>query len=297
MAPTNPDTKLTFDQPTIAGQAAAQVIRRPKAADRDPARYNRRRRVLELLLGIGFPVAALLLWQAASVNGWISRFNYPAPTDIIREFRDTDDLWWTAIRVSVLERLLPGYLWGVLFGVLFGVVMGMSGLVRATLEPTLNALYTVPKLALISIFLIVLGFDNKPIIAVIAVTVFFFVWIQTQSAVTSIAPSYREAASSFGSGRWQMFRHVVLPASLPQIFVGLRIAGGVAVLTLIGAEFVFTPDQQGIGYKINNARTILDPPQAYVGLVVAGILGVVFTFVIRFLGRLASPWARDRSIG
>ena len=170
--------------------------------------------------------------------------------------------------------------------------MGMSRLVRATLEPTLNALYTVPKLALISIFLIVLGFDNKPIIAVIAVTVFFFVWIQTQSAVTSIAPSYREAARSFGSGRWQMFRHVVLPASLPQIFVGLRIAAGVAVLTLIGVEFVFTPDQKGIGYKINNARTIFDPPQAYVGLVVAGILGVVFTFVIRLVGRFASPGRR-----
>jgi sulfonate transport system permease protein len=175
--------------------------------------------------------------------------------------------------------------------------MVMSWIARATLEPTLNGLYTVPKLALISIFLIVLGFDNKPIIAVIGITVFFFVWIQTQAAVMSISPSYRDAAQSLGSGRWQMFRHVILPASLPQIFVGLRVAGGVAVLTLIGAEFVFTPDQKGIGYKINNARNILDPPQAYAGLVVAGILGVVFTFVIRLIGRFASPWARDRTIG
>jgi sulfonate transport system permease protein len=289
-----PEDRSTFDAPTTAGQVM-HIARRPKAADRDPGRYGRRRRVLELVLGIGFPLLMLVLWQAASVNGWISRFNYPAPTDIVREFRDTDNDWWEAIRISVVDRLLPGYVWGVLFGVLFGVLMGMSRLIRATLEPTLNALYTVPKLALISIFLIVLGFDNKPIIAVIAVTVFFFVWIQTQAAVVSISPSYRDAANSFGSGRWQMFRHVVLPASLPQIFVGLRIAGGVAVLTLIGSEFVFTPDSKGVGYQINYARTILDPPRAYVGLVVAGVLGVLFTFVIRILGRLASPWARDDS--
>lgn len=276
---------------------ANRIRREPTAADRDPGRHARRRRLTGLALGIGFPLVLLILWQIASVNGWISRFNYPAPTDIIREFLDTKGAWWKSIRVS-LSRLLWGYFWGVLAGIGLGVVMGMGRRTRATLEPTLNALYTVPKLALISIFLIVLGFDNKPIIMVIAVTVFFFVWIQTESAVMSISPSYREAARSLGSGRLQMFRHVILPASLPQIFVGLRVAGGVAVLTLIGAEFVFTPDSDGIGYRINNARTILDPKQAYVGLVVAGVLGVLFTFVIRVLDRLASPWVRkDTTVG
>jgi sulfonate transport system permease protein len=299
MAPSNPDTKITFDKNLLAGQAYAQVIRRPREADRDPVRYTRRRRIIELTLGIGFPIALLVLWQVASVNGWISRFDYPAPTDIIREMRDTFGSenerlnWWIDIRISIFERLLPGYLWGVVAGVGLGVLMGMSRLLRATLEPTLNGLYTVPKLALISIFLIVLGFDNKPIIFVIAITVFFFVWIQTQASVVSIEPSYREAARSFGSSRWQMFRHVILPASLPQIFVGLRIAAGVAVLTLIGSEFVFTPDSHGIGYRINYARTILAPKQAYVGLVVAGVLGVVFIWIIRILGRLASPWQRE----
>ena len=264
----------------------------PAPADRDPVRHSRRRRVTELVLGFGFPILLLSLWQAAAVNGWISRLHYPPPSDIFRDFLDDRDAWSTSIRVS-LGRLLWGYLWGVLAGIGFGVVMGMSWVARAAFEPTLNGLYTVPKLALIGVFLIVLGFDNTPIISVIAITVFFFVWIQTQAAVRSISPSYREAASSFGSSRWQMFRHVILPAALPQIFVGLRVAGGVAVLTLIGAEFVFTPDSDGIGYRINNARTILDPKQAYVGLVVAGVLGVVFTSVIRLLDRLTSPWVRE----
>jgi len=279
------------------GQLLANQIRRqPTSADRDPVRYSRRRRRLELVLGIAFPTVLLILWQAASINGWINRINYPAPSDILRNLLDNRDLWWDSVLVT-LNRLLWGYLWGVLFGITLGVLMGMSWVIRATFEPTLNGLYTVPKLALIGVFLIVLGFDNRPLIAVIAVTVFFFVWIQTQASVMSIAPSYQEAARSFGSGPWQMFRHVILPAALPQIFVGLRVAGGVAVLTVIGAEFVFTPDGDGIGYRINNARTVFDIPQAYVGLAVAGILGVVFTAIIRLLDRLTSPWARGKKIG
>jgi ABC-type nitrate/sulfonate/bicarbonate transport system permease component len=298
MAPTNPDTKVTFDKPTAAGHALSQIMRRPKAADRDPAKDNRRTRTIELTLGTLFPIALLVLWQVASVHGWINRIDYPAPTDIVSEMRRTfkDNIkgnWWDDIGVS-MSRLLWGYFWGSLFGIVFGVLMGMSRYVRATLEPTLNALYTVPKLALIGVFLLVFSLGNGPIIAVIAITVFFFVWIQTQEAVVAIGESYREAALSFGSNRWQMFRHVVLPASLPQIFVGLRIGGGVAVLTLIGAEFVYTPDSHGIGYRINLARTVYDPVQAYVGFVVAAVLGVLFTLVIGLVGRLVSPWVHQR---
>jgi sulfonate transport system permease protein len=279
-----------------AAKAVSRLVRQPRTADRDPVRHGRRRRIIEVTLGVAFPVALLALWQAASVNGWISRFDFPAPSDVVRELRDNRSAWWKDVRIS-LGRLLWGYAWGVLAGIVFGVVMGTSWVIRAMLEPTLNALYTVPKLALITVFLIVFGFTDRPVIVVIAVTVFFFVWIQTQSAIMSVGASYVEAARSFHAGRWQLFRHVLLPASLPQVFVGLRIAGGVAVLTLIGAEFVFTPDSMGIGYRINYARTILDPKQAYAGLVVAGVLGLLFTVVIRAAGRIVTPWVRnDRSV-
>ena len=88
-------------------------------------------------------------------------------------------------------------------------------------------------------------------IVVIAITVFFFVYLQTNAAVRGVGESFREAGLSLGAGRWQMFRHVIFPASLPQVFVGLRISAGVAVLTVIGAEFAYTPYSKGIGYRIN----------------------------------------------
>jgi sulfonate transport system permease protein len=287
---------------TTSGRTARVLRRLPRSADRDPERFTRRRRIIELSLAIGFPVVMLTLWQIAAVNDWIDRFSYPAPSDIIAEIRrgfqdNPKGNWWVDVGVS-LQRMLWGYFWGLLVGLFAGVTMGMSRTLRAMLEPTLSALYTVPKIALIGIFLIIFGFDNTPLIAVIAVTVFFFVWIQAMAAVMSVSEGYREAAASFGTSRWQMFRHIIMPASLPQIFVGLRVAAGVAVLTLIGIELVFAPGAQGIGYRINNARQILDPKQAYVGLVVAALLGVIFTGVIKWIGRLVTKWApEDNAIG
>jgi sulfonate transport system permease protein len=278
-----------------------RIVRVPSPADRDPNKYLRRRRIVETTLAIAFPVAILTLWQIAASAGWVDRRFYPPPSDIAGEIGRTfkenpKGNWWVDIGISV-QRMLWGYAWGVFFGLLFGVTMGMFRTLRVTLEPTLNALYTVPKLALIGIFLIILGFDDKPLIAVIAVTVFFFVWIQAMAAVLSVSDQLQETAQSFGSSRLQTFRHVILPASLPQIFLGLRVSAGVAVLTLIGVEFVFSPGLQGIGYRINNARTVLDPLQAYVGLLVAAMLGVLFVAVIQFLSRLATPWtSNDRSV-
>ncbi|MDA2972579.1 MAG: ABC transporter permease [Actinomycetota bacterium] len=269
----------------------------PRQADRDPAGFLRKRRIIEVSLAIAFPVLLLLLWQVAGSREWIDRRFYPPPSDIIGEIQRTfqdnpKGNWWVHIWVSV-KRMLWGYGWGVIAGLALGVGMGMSRKLRATLEPTLNALYTVPKLALIGIFLIVLGFDDKPLIAVIAVTVFFFVWMQSMHAVMSVPEQLRETARSFESGRVQLFRHVIFPAALPEIFLGLRVSAGVAVLTLIGAEFVYAPGLEGIGYRINNARTVFDPLQAYVGLFVAAILGAIFVSVIKVIGKLVAPWASD----
>jgi sulfonate transport system permease protein len=276
------------------------VIRRtPGAAEREPVRHARRRRTIEVTLAIAVPVVLIGLWQLAASQGWIDRVLFPAPSDVVtegrRQFEDfnyAQDVWVT------VRRILLGFLYGSLLGVAVGLVMGMARTVRAALEPTLSALYTVPKLALLPVFLIVFGFGERPVIVILAVTVFFFVWIQSMAAVMSVPEGYREVAVSFGASRRQMFRHVILPAALPQIFVGLRIAAGVAVLTVIGVEFVFAPGTEGIGYRINLARQTLVPKQAYVGIVISAIVGVVFIWIVKRIGRALSPWApEDRAVG
>ena len=279
-----------------------ELRRQADRADRDPAGHARRRRLVEFTLAILFPVAIFTFWQIGSVNGWWSRVFYPAPSDLwakaIERF-DKFDLWrdiWATV-----YRALWGYFWGVLFGLLFAFVLGRVRILRKMTEPTLNALYTVPKITLISPFLVIFGFKDKPIMILIAVTVFFFVWVPVQHAVMTVPSSQREAAESFGANAWQEFRHVTLPSTLPQIFVQLRVAASVAFLAVFGFEAVFTPSkngqQKGLGFMINNTRASLDMESAFAGVIIAALLGVLVSGLIGAVGRAVTPWANEESGG
>ena len=271
-----------------------KLVRRARGYDTDPVRYGRRQRLLYTTLGIAVPVLLLGFWQIAADQGWISSLYYPSPTSNLRELRrqfaDRDfghDVYLT------IKRMGWGWIWGCIFGLIFAYVMGMSRIVRAAFEPTLNALYTVPKIALLSIFLIIFGFKDEPVIILISVTVFFFVWVPMQHEVMSVSESYREAANSFGASRWQMLRHVMWPATLPGLFVTLRVAASVAVLTVIGIEFAYSPESRGLGYQIKTAKDTFEPKIAYAGIFVAALIGVVFQAIVKRIGRLVVRWDKE----
>jgi sulfonate transport system permease protein len=167
----------------------------------------------------------------------------------------------------------------------------MSRIVRATLDSTLGTLYTVPKLALLPILLTTFGFGDRPIIVLVAITVFFFAWISTLAAVMSVSAGHREAAAVFGVSQSQMFRHVIMPAALPQVLVGLRVAMGVSVLAMIGAELLI--GQSGIGFLIQQGQSLLLLSQTFVAIILAGVLGYLMTQLVRIVGRRIVPWSRE----
>jgi sulfonate transport system permease protein len=285
-------TVITPRQMAPPGNEPPVIVRRPGSQEQHPRRSRRRRRVVELTLAIGIPVALVGLYQLATSQRWIDPRLYPTLGEM---GRNTRDLWnngqlWDAIYISC-KRALIGFGFGALSGALVGFVMGASRLLRAALEPTLSMLYTVPKLALLPVFLTIFGFGERAIYVLIAVTVFFFVWISTMAAVMAVPVGYREAASTFGASRWQMFRHVLLPGALPQIFVGLRIAASVSILVLVGVEFVI--GSSGLGYLINQGRNLLLLGQAYVCIVIVAAIGYLFMALVRLIGRLLTPWAPE----
>lgn len=285
MSPVASSRAVSTSQPAV-------LVRQPGATERAPERTRRRRRTLEVLLAVGVPVFLVALWQVAATVGWIDSRLYPGPVQVWQQLvrlaaqgRLLDETW-----VSV-RRTLLGFLIGSVGGIVAGMLMGMSRWLRVALEPVLSALYTVPKLALVPIFLSVFGLGDSSVVALIVTTVFFFVWISTMAAVMAVPLGYREAAATFGASRWETFRYVLLPASLPEIFVGLRIAAGVSVLMLIGIEFVV--GSSGLGYLIQQGRQLLLLGQSYVGIVVVAVLGYVFTILVKQVGKWLSPWAPD----
>jgi sulfonate transport system permease protein len=248
-------------------------------------------RVLAACFGLIVPLLLLGLWQVASSQGWIDERLYPAPSTIASEARHLWDEGTLAQAVwETLDLLFRGFVVGCLSGFLAGAFMGVSLRARRAFEPLLTSLYTVPKLALLPLFLGMFGLGDGPKIALVSVTIFFFVWIQTMEAFATVPEGYLEAARSLGVSRAEMFLHVLLPAALPQLFVALRVAMSVGILVIIAAEFVI--GSEGVGYLINSARQVFVYSQAYVGIVLAALLGVVLSAVISFIGRLCTPWER-----
>ncbi|HEX7095759.1 MAG TPA: ABC transporter permease [Acidimicrobiales bacterium] len=310
--------ETTMQRRAVAEAIGENVtVLEPRAAELDPVGYTRRRKLVRAALGVAVPVALVLLWELASKRGWISQREFPPPSRIAEKFwhmvtgsgtitiegQEVDDsriygifgdpppTFWDLVWITT-KRILIGFTIGSLAGVIVGFVMGSFSYVRAALEPLFNALYTVPKLALTPVFFAVWSIrDDKPMYSVVAITTFFFIWISTMSAMLSIAEGYREAASSFRVSRWKMFRHVTMPASVPQIAVGVRIAAGVAVLTTLSIELLLGANGSGIGTMIFNSKDLQMYDQMYVGIFTSALMGVVFTAAVSWLTARMAPWA------
>jgi len=252
----------------------------------------RRRRFLEVALAILVPGTLLLAWEFSSRMQWIDATAYPAPSRIIQASQtliESGELQTHTL--ATLRRILSGYGLGVFAGLFVGALMGSSRLTRKALEPVLSALYVVPKLALLPIFLTVFGFSDVSKIAIVTVSVFFYIWIQTMESVWSVPVGFREAGRSLGVNKMVMLWHVTRPYALPQVFVAMRMGMVAAVLVTVAAEFV--SGNTGLGYLIFHSRALFLMERTYVGIVAVSLLGMILTWIVVAVGRFLTPWAEQ----
>lgn len=269
--------------------ASDRVVREPGREELNPRRYRQRRKRIERSLAIAVPLVLIGIWQIASVRKSINPRYFPAPSTIwssgvklVRDGTLVDDM------VVSFRRVLLGFLIGSIAGIACGILLGASRIARAALEPTIYALWTVPKLALLPLLLLIFGIGEAPIVVLIAINCFFLLLIPTVAAIASVAHPYREAASAFGANSVEELWHVLLPGAIPQIFVALRLAAGASILVLVGAEFVQGDD--GLGHLIWHSWSLFMADRMYVGIVVVAVSGALFTMLIAAVGRWLTPW-------
>lgn len=279
---------------TLALSAERVVVRRPSGTLAEKQRRQKRRRQLEHISAIAVPLAVLVLWFVSVHRAWVDPLLYPSPEEIVEAAVDLlkDGTLWTNFRITGV-RILEGFVLGAAPGMVAGFMMGSIPFLRAALEPSLNALYVVPKIALIPVFITIFGIGELSLVTLEAVTVFFFVWIYTMEAVVSVPEGYRDAARSCGAGKVALVLRVLTPASLPTIFVGLRVAMGVAVLTCVAAEFIQA--SSGLGYLIINSQNLFIPEYAYLGILCIALMGVALAWLVSCVSRLVCPWQPRQS--
>lgn len=238
------------------------------------------------------PLVFLLVWEMTVFFALLDYRFFPPPSTVLREFGQmvlSGELW-RHLSIS-LWRILAGFTVGAAPAVVLGLLMGWFRSVHAFFDPIISAIYPVPKIALLPLFLILFGLGETTKVATIAVAVFFIVLITTVSGVRMIEPVLIEAAQSYGARGWRLFSQVIFPASLPAIFTGMRLGLGIAMLVIVGAEFVAA--NRGVGYLIWISWSTLSVNKMYVGLITIAMLGLSSALGMDLLRRRLMPWAAE----
>jgi ABC-type nitrate/sulfonate/bicarbonate transport system permease component len=186
-------------------------------------------------------------------------------------------------------RFATAFSFCILVGVPLGLLLGMSRPIRAVIEPPIQAIRPVPKLALLPLFLIWFGIGNLSKIVVIAAPVFPIIVISAMQAVRSVSQKKIQAAQALGAGTLTVFRRVVLPASLPGIFTGIRVSLSIGVTMLVGAELTAT--SEGIAWMALTAAEYLSTDIVLVGVLIMAIMGYTLDRIVRALEARLVHWS------
>ena len=231
----------------------------------------------------------LAIWELICQSGVVSSLFLPAPTAILSALLQmiADGEIGVSLAAS-LYRILAGFFIGSLVGLAVGLVTGTSALMDKIGTPIVNAIYPIPKIALLPLFILWLGIGELSKVTIIALGVFFPVAMNTYSGVKNVDTLLLKVAASFNASWWMTMKSVVLPNALPMIFAGLRLAAGTSLLLLVAAEMIAA--QVGIGALILHYGDLMITDRLMAGVIVLSLLGLVFNLILQFLERKAIPW-------
>jgi len=235
------------------------------------------------------PLAVLAAWELAARTGWLSSRILPEPWAVATAA-------WHLLRSGELGhdvlvstgRALGGLAIGGGLGLVLGLLTGTFRVAETLLDTTLQMVRNVPPLALIPLVILWFGIDESAKLFLVAIGVFFPIYLNTYHGIRSVDRGLVEMARSYGLSGWPLYREVILPGALPSILVGLRFSLGLMWVLLIVAETISA--QSGIGYMTMNAREFLQTDVVLVGVLLYALLGKLADLVARALERACLRW-------
>jgi ABC-type nitrate/sulfonate/bicarbonate transport system permease component len=255
---------------------------------------RRRRRIEQIVYGLGFPVALLLVWELLVYLGMVDRRFFPPPSKI---FMNSVDLLASAKEranllrdiVATYARLIIGFGVGSILGIAVGLLMALYVPVRFALSPFVYATYPTPKLAIFPLLIVIFGIGDTSKTVLVIMGVFYMTCINTLGGVLYANPIYSDVATAFRMPTLTRWTKVAIPSAMPAIVSGLKLGLGQALILVVSAEFVAA--ENGLGSFIWNSWQVLDIPRMFLGLVVVAITGGLALLFGMQLERHLIPWA------
>lgn len=269
------------------GVPRADATRAPDvpAATTPPRPWSR---ALSPLIGLVLPLGIALVWETVVASGLASGRLVPPPSRIIAtlvELARSGELWRHL--GATLYRVGLGFLLGTLAGTVLGAIAGYWSLARRLLDPTLQALRAIPSIAWVPLFILWLGIFEPSKIALIAVGVFFPIYLGVMGAILSVDRKIVEVGRIFRLSGAAMIRRILLPAVLPAYVVSLRAGLGLGWMFVVAAEFMGA--SEGLGYLLTDGQQLGKPAQIMAAIIVFAVIG---KFTDWLLERATAPLLR-----
>jgi taurine transport system permease protein len=238
--------------------------------------------------------ALVAAWLAATWGGFVRDLFLPPPSELWDGFVDllTDGYRNRTLLEHLqasLWRVFAGFLTGAAVGTLLGLAMGYWRGVEALFAPFIEFLRPLPQLAYLMLLIIWFGIGETSKIVLLFLAALPVSAVAAREGVRNVPVQRIHAARSLGASEWQIFRHVVLPSALPDIFTGARIAIGVVYGTLIAAEII--AGSSGLGWMIVDAGRFLRSDYVFVGILLIGLMGVALNWALVALETRLVHWA------
>jgi len=278
------------DQSISSGGAApARPGNAPPVSDRVPFRGGGFAPVHVRGRGLAAFAVLIALAEWGTRTGFISALTLPRPSDVLATFVE---LWQSGMLfkhlLPSLSRLAVGASIGAALGISVGVMIGLFAYARAGLVPLVAAIFPIPKIALLPLFVIWFGIDEASKYALIAFGTFTPTVVATYAAVDNVDRTLIRMGQSFGLSWWSIVRKIVMPGAMPGILSGLRISLTIAIILLVAAEMLGA--QYGVGAYILEAGSLYDLERLFAGVVILSVLGVALSWAIGVLERRLLRW-------
>jgi NitT/TauT family transport system permease protein len=242
-----------------------------------------------------FVLVLLSAWWFVTAQEWVPPFILPSPQDTVDTAVEHSAYLLQHTGVTTLETIL-GFVIAFIVGELVAVLMIYSKSLEKTMYPLILFAQVIPKIAIAPLFVVWLGFGLEPKVVVAVLMAFFPIVISGMAGLKSVDPEILELTSTMGANPLKTFWKIRLPASLPQLLSGLKVAATLAVTGAVVGEFVGA--NEGLGYVILQANGNIDTAMLFAALIIMSLLGVLLFAVIQIAEWFLIPWhASRRSLG
>src|SRR5262245_53561038 len=232
-------------------------------------------------------VLLLALWEFVPMTGVLPELFLPALSKTLSVLYADRDVYWAALLVTLYEVALS-MLIACGLGILTGAVVGGLATLRNLLLPVFSSLYAVPIVILYPVFTAWFGIGSESKIAFAGIYGFFPVMLSTAAGIRTIDPQFLLAARSMGATLPQQVMRVIIPASLPTVFAGLRLGGALTIIGVVVSEMLTA--SAGIGYLVTLNRTILDSPRVFAAILAILVLSIAYYMLARAIESRMVVW-------